>query len=207
MQRSFPAQSQPVLSRKSKISELEENLFSKLDNLFIDQPKKEQVQTLQPKVDLLEQAKQRIQQKKEANPSFFEEGRKKLAAQRKKDTFLITAVNSIPQKQQYKKQSQTSEYYKEETDCNNMLKDLIAQEERPYDDLAELRRMIAQTEQCMVEYVDDMHKLNKNVVKYNNEAKKIGMGVDAQLFDFVDHKCNKYLTKSKTTTIIKDKKY
>ncbi|CAK77950.1 unnamed protein product (macronuclear) [Paramecium tetraurelia] len=88
-----------------------------------------------------------------------------------------------------------------------MLKDLIAQEERPYDDLAELRRMIAQTEQCMVEYVDDMHKLNKNVVKYNNEAKKIGMGVDAQLFDFVDHKCNKYLTKSKTTTIIKDKKY
>ena len=23
------------------------------------------------------------------------------------------------------------------------------------------------------------HKLNKNVVKYNNEARKIGMGVDA----------------------------
>ncbi|CAD8069816.1 unnamed protein product [Paramecium sonneborni] len=206
MQRSIPAQSQPVLSRKSKISELEENLFSKLDNLFVDQPKQEQIQTQQLKVDLLEQAKQRIQQKKEVNPSFFEEGRKKLAAQRKKDTFLITAVNSIPQKQ-YKKQSQTQEYYKEETDCNNMLRDLIAQEERPYDDLAELRKMIAQTEQCMVEYVDDMHKLNKNVVKYNNEARKIGMGVDDKLFDFVDHKCNKYLTKSKTTTVIKDKKY
>lgn len=33
------------------------------------------------------------------------------------------------------------------------------------------------------------------------------MGVDDKLFDFVDHKCNKYLTKSKTTTVIKDKKY
>ncbi|CAD8145232.1 unnamed protein product [Paramecium octaurelia] len=56
------------------------------------------------------------------------------------------------------KQSHKQEYYKEETDCNNRLKDLIAQEERPQDDLAELRRMIAQTEQYMVEYMDDMYR-------------------------------------------------
>jgi hypothetical protein len=51
------------------------------------------------------------------------------------------------------------------------------------------------------------HKLNKNVVKYNTEARKIGMGVDDKLLDLVDHKCNKYLTKSKTSTVLKSKKY
>lgn len=38
-----------------------------------------------------------------------------------------------------------------------MLNDLIAQESRPYDDLAELRKMIADTENHMNDYVGEMY--------------------------------------------------
>ncbi|KAM3133262.1 hypothetical protein pb186bvf_014690 [Paramecium bursaria] len=201
------SQSQKVIP--SKISQLEQDLFAKIEGAFLDVRTQydNPIENRQSE-DILAKVRQKIDAKRQQDPKFFEEGRKKLSEQqkRKPDTFMITAVNTIQQKQQ-KPQKQ---FIQEETrDAKEMLIDLIQQESRPYDDLAELRRMIRETDQSLKEYAGDLylfiilkyhcHKLNQNISKYNNEARKLGMGVSDAIMDKVDHKLTKYLAKSQTT--------
>ena len=86
---------------------------------------------------------------------FFEDRRKKMAAKtKKKETFLITANKSLQKK---KKKKKDSFHIPDEPNEQDMLNDLIAQESRPFDDLAELRKMIADTENHMNDYVGEMY--------------------------------------------------
>jgi hypothetical protein len=75
----------------------------------------------------------------------------------------------------------------------DMLKDLIEEENKPGDDLEELRRMIKNTKKHISDYAEGLYNLKGNVQTANSNARFNGYGVNDVVFDEMERGFYKYM--------------